>query len=59
MEENRDVGPMPEEAEFRELALKNPKYTQVQSIEVQMRQEDFSAAQKASMGLKDFAGGDA
>ena len=39
------------------MAQNNPKYTDVTSVEVQMRQDDFKASQTASLGYKNLSGG--
>ena len=57
-EEQRHIGAKPTKEQFAELAIKRPKYTDVQSVEVRMRDDDFSAAQKQSLGMKNFNGGD-
>ena len=45
-EEQRHIGAKPTKEQYAELAIKKPKYTEVQSVEVKMRDDDFSAAQK-------------
>ena len=57
-EEQRHIGAKPTKEQYAELAIKKPRYTNEQSVEVKMRDDDFSAAQKQSLGMHNLTNGD-
>ena len=44
-----DLSKKPTKEEFNAKAVRAPKYTNVQAVEVQMQNEDFNQAQKSQM----------